>query len=299
MIDEKSTSDNGGAGMPRREFVKKTSLLAVGGAITEFPFVITARAEPDDPIRVGVIGCGGRGTGAALNILGAQTRVVYPRTGYHTEDALPNARIQVKNVKVVALADAFRDRLDHCREQLQKVGNTVAEEYCFTGFDGYKQVIEASDVVLIANAAKFHPFHAMAALRAGKHVFVEKPLCGDEAEIARLLNLIDRSGLAGAVGHVERFNPAVEAVRADSRQLAGCAVNAVDLPGDLIHGVRDGIEVAGAGITGIDCQPSNFRVDQAAKQIALLIAQVQGYQLGVVPGLLGGSIESTKGNERC
>jgi len=51
----------------------------------------------------------------------------------------------------------------------------VDDAHCFTGFDGYKHVIEASDVVLIANAAKFHPFHAMAAIRAGKHVFVEKP----------------------------------------------------------------------------------------------------------------------------
>ncbi len=51
----------------------------------------------------------------------------------------------------------------------------VPDDRCFTGFDGYRRVIEASDVVCIANAAKFHPFHAMAAIQAGKHVFVEKP----------------------------------------------------------------------------------------------------------------------------
>ncbi len=132
MAERKSTSDGAGS-MPRREFVKKTSLLAVGGAVTQFPYVVTGHAEPDDPIRVGVIGCGGRGTGAALNILGAQTRVVYPRTGYHTENALPNARVQVENVKVTALADLFRDRLDHCRTQLAAVGNPVAEDHCFSG----------------------------------------------------------------------------------------------------------------------------------------------------------------------
>jgi len=132
----------GGCGsMPRREFVKKTSLLAVGGAVTQFPYVVTGHAEPDDPIRVGVIGCGGRGTGAALNILGAQTRVVYPRTGYHTENALPNARIQVQNVKVTALADLFRDRLDQCRAQLTAVGTpspktTASRVRCVQEADG-------------------------------------------------------------------------------------------------------------------------------------------------------------------
>ena len=191
MVNEKST---------RREFVKKTSLLAVGGAVAEFPFVITARAQPDDPIRVGVVGCGGRGTGAALDILGAQTRVVYPRTGYHTEDALPNASIQVKNVKVVALADMFRDRLDHCRAQLAKVGNSVAEEYCFTGFDAYKKLTALPDVnyVILATPPHFRPATLRAAIEAGKHVFAEKPLAVDgpgvrsileSAEIARKKSL--------------------------------------------------------------------------------------------------------------
>ena len=51
----------------------------------------------------------------------------------------------------------------------------MEDSQCFTGFDGYKHVIEASDMVCIANAAKFHPWHAISAIRAGKHVFVEKP----------------------------------------------------------------------------------------------------------------------------
>ncbi len=81
---------------------------------------------------------------------------------------------------------------------------------CFPGFDGYKHVIESSDVVLIANAAKFHPMHAMAALQAGKHVFVEKPHAIDPAgikmvraasELAKQKNLCLLSGLQS------RFHP--------------------------------------------------------------------------------------------
>ena len=80
--------------------------------------------------------------------------------------------------RLVAMCDIFQDRIENKLESLKAAkGAQVAvdEAHRFTGFDGYQHVIEASDVVLIANAAKFHPFHAMAAIRAGKHVFVEKP----------------------------------------------------------------------------------------------------------------------------
>ena len=77
------------------------------------------------------------------------------------------------------MCDIFRDRVEDKLRGTAKQAKgdqvTVDDATCFTGFDGYKHVIEASDVVLIANAAKFHPFHAMAAIQAGKHVFVEKP----------------------------------------------------------------------------------------------------------------------------
>ena len=80
------------------------------------------------------------------------------------------------------MCDIFMDRVKGAREairELTKAGKAdqvqVPDDQCFAGFDGYKQVIEASDVVCIANAAKFHPLHALAAIQAGKHVFVEKP----------------------------------------------------------------------------------------------------------------------------
>jgi predicted dehydrogenase len=83
-----------------------------------------------------------------------------------------------KGARLVAMCDIFRDRIDAKREAIkaQKADQVdVNDDHCFTGFEGYKRVIEACDVVLIANAAKFHPLHAISAIRAGKHVFVEKP----------------------------------------------------------------------------------------------------------------------------
>jgi len=79
---------------------------------------------------------------------------------------------------LVAMCDIFPDRIkaqrDICREK-KPDQTAVNDDHCFAGFDGYKKVIESSDVVLIANAAKFHPHHTMAAIQAGKHVFTEKP----------------------------------------------------------------------------------------------------------------------------
>jgi predicted dehydrogenase len=118
-----------------------------------------------------MIGCGGRNSGAAAQALTAD----------------PGARL-------VAMCDIFKDRVLAKREEIktQKAAQVeVPEDHCFTGFDGYKQVIEASDVVLIANAAKFHPLHSMAAIAAGKHVFVEKPHGIDPAGIKLMQKACD------------------------------------------------------------------------------------------------------------
>jgi len=166
----------------RRQFVKCSSIAAAGASvIAQFPFVISSHATPDDPIRVGVVGCGGRGTGAALNVLQAATRVVYPKTGFHTEDAAFNARVMAKNVKVVALADLFPDRLERCRTQLGKVEMNVQEDHRFIGFDAYKKLVQLPDVnyVILAAPPAFRPIHLRAAIEAGKHVFMEKPVAVD------------------------------------------------------------------------------------------------------------------------
>ena len=151
----------------RREFVKKSAMaLAGGAAVSGFPSIITAHAAPDEPIRIGVIGCGGRGTGAALNALRAATKVIYPPKGYHTEDATSSSRAQAQNVKIIALADLFKDRLESCRAQLTKVGMPIAEDHCFVGFDAYKGLLAIPDVnyVILGTPSYFHPPHLRAAV---------------------------------------------------------------------------------------------------------------------------------------
>ena len=166
------------ASLSRRHFLKHSSLALAGAAATaQFPFVTTSHAAPDDPIRIGIIGCGGRGTGAALNALGAATKVIYPNAGYHTEDVSKDATVTTKGVQVVALADLFKDRLARCRENLQALQINIPDDHCFTGFDAYKQLLALPDVnyVILATPPHFRPVHLKAAIEAGKHAFIEKP----------------------------------------------------------------------------------------------------------------------------
>jgi predicted dehydrogenase len=161
----------------RRDFLKTSSLgwLAAAGNV---------HAAGGDTIRVGMIGAGGRCTEAATNAMRAD-----------------------KGVRLAAMADLLLDRVHEKRTALKlKFPEQVAvdDDHCFSGFDAYKKVIESVDVVLIANAAKFHPLHMTAALEAGRHVFVEKPHGIDPAgihaveaacELARRRNLSVLSGL--------------------------------------------------------------------------------------------------------
>src|SRR5260370_11758354 len=133
----------------RRSFLKASTAIASATALGTLDVSRSAHAAGSDTFKVGMIGCGGRNSGAAVQALTAD----------------PGARL-------VAMCDIFRDRVEGKREEIRKAKGeqvTVDESHCFTGFEGYKHVIEASDVVLIANAAKFHPLHAMSAIEAGKH----------------------------------------------------------------------------------------------------------------------------------
>jgi len=168
----------------RRKFLKSTAALAGGALASKLTTGEVAYAGGSNIIRVGMIGCGGRNTGAAVQALSAD----------------PGARL-------VAMCDIFMDRVKGKRQILKdqkKDQVTVDDDHCFAGFDSYKHVIEASDVVVIANAAKFHPLHAMTAIKAGKHVFVEKPhgidpaglkLMQQAAELAKQKKLCLVSGL--------------------------------------------------------------------------------------------------------
>jgi len=174
----------------RRKFIKKSGIgLATTAVAFNAPYVITAHAAPDDPIKIGLVGCGGRGTGAALDAVNAATNVIYPDSGYHTEDAKEGALATAKNVEILALADVFEDRLNGCKQQLKKVGIEVPEENCFVGFDAYKKVIDISDInyVILATPPHFRPIQLRAAVDAGKNVFMEKPVAVDAAGVRSVI----------------------------------------------------------------------------------------------------------------
>jgi len=174
----------------RRSFLKRSSLAAAGAAaVGQFPFVVASHAAPDDPIRIGVIGCGGRGGGAALDALGAAADVVYPQAGYHTETVKAGAAVKNKHVSVVALADAFPDRLATCRQNLSKLGVNVPNEHCFVGFDAYQKLLAVPDVnyVILATPPHFRPAQLKAAIEAGKHCFIEKPCAVDSPGVRMVM----------------------------------------------------------------------------------------------------------------
>jgi predicted dehydrogenase len=157
----------------RRDFVKN-SAIATGGLMA-MPFLSNAGyfTSMDNTIKVALIGCGGRGTGAAMQAL-----------------------LTKQNVKLVAMADAFRDRLDDCFNALTdensdegnvKAKITVTEETKFVGFDAYKKAIPLADVVILATPPGFRPIHFAEAIKQGKHVFMEKPVATDPAGVQKVL----------------------------------------------------------------------------------------------------------------
>lgn len=116
------------------------------------------QAPDGKEIKAGLIGCGGRGTGAAINFL----------------DAGPN-------LKIHALGDVFQDRIDGCNNKLKEEKQvTVPKENCFVGFDAFEKVIDSGvDVIILATPPHFRPEHFVAAIEARKNVFMEKPVAVD------------------------------------------------------------------------------------------------------------------------
>lgn len=163
----------------RRKFVQQTSLLA--GGLFAAPFLSNANffSGAAGTIKVALIGCGGRGTGAAVQALSTK-----------------------QNVQLVAMADAFNDRIDSCYKaiagSLSEAGITdakskfdVPDERKFTGFDAYEKAIPLADVVILATPPGFRPIHFEAAVRHGKHVFMEKPVAVDPAGIKKVLDVAE------------------------------------------------------------------------------------------------------------
>ncbi|MFO0961145.1 MAG: Gfo/Idh/MocA family oxidoreductase [Isosphaeraceae bacterium] len=168
------------------EFLKQGT-MGLGLAGMAVPLVHAGGGEAE--IVIGVIGCGGRGTGAAFDALGAATKVIYPAEGYHTEDVADGARVEHKNIRVAALADLFPDRLARCRGELAKIGVKLDNDRCFHGFDAYEKVLAIPEInyVILATPPHFRPAHLEAAIRAGKNAFVEKPVAVDAPGVRRVL----------------------------------------------------------------------------------------------------------------
>jgi len=181
----RSTCYGEGRNLSRRDFIKTSaavSLAALGpGASRIF-------AAGSDRLRIGLIGCGGRGEGAVKDCIKAAS-----------------------GVELVAMGDLFKDRMDKTLEALAKDypnNIKVTKEIFFVGFDAYQKVIASDiDIVILAAPPHFRPMHLKAAIEAGKHVFMEKPVAVDPAGIRSVLassELAEKKGLAIVAGTQRR-----------------------------------------------------------------------------------------------
>jgi myo-inositol 2-dehydrogenase / D-chiro-inositol 1-dehydrogenase len=151
----------------RRSFLQTTSAAAASALVAGLSIERAAHAQGSDELKIALIGCGGRGSGAADQALSTEGKT-----------------------KLVAMADAFRDRLDGSLENLKRQHADkidVTEENKFVGFDAYKHAIEKADVVILATPPGFRPIHFEEAVRQGKHIFMEKPVATDAAGVRKVL----------------------------------------------------------------------------------------------------------------
>ncbi|MCO6459561.1 MAG: Gfo/Idh/MocA family oxidoreductase [Pirellulaceae bacterium] len=160
-----------GSKATRRAFLQQSSAAMVGGSLAatlaggQF-----AHAAGNDTLKIALVGCGGRGTGAAVNALNAD-----------------------ENVRLTVMADAFADQLNKSRQALAaQFPNSdklaVNDDQAFVGFDAYQKVMQTDvDVVLLCTPPHFRPAHLQAAIDAGKHVFCEKPVAVDPAGVRQVL----------------------------------------------------------------------------------------------------------------
>jgi len=154
-------------GASRRDFLKSSTAIAAAAAVTHLASAPSVHAAGSDVIKVGLVGCGGRGTGAAEQSINSSS-----------------------NVKLHAMGDLFRDHLNDCREKLGKFGGKVdvPDERCYVGFDAYQKVIDSGvDLVILATPPGFRPAMIKATIAAGKHLFCEKPVAVDGPGIRTVL----------------------------------------------------------------------------------------------------------------
>ena len=188
--------------VPRRSFIATTALAGAAVPALGFPNIVAAQNLGSKTIKIGLIGCGGRGTGAATQALNADPNVV-----------------------LTAVADAFSSKVEGSLKRLNKFGkrSAVPKSHQFSGLDAYQQLLATDvDVVLLAAPPGFRPQHLEAAIKAGKHVFAEKPMAVDMAGVKSVMastQLAKQKNLTIQHGFCWRFAPTTRA--AYKRVLAG------------------------------------------------------------------------------
>ena len=197
------------ADISRRRFIESVAAVGAAASAGAMTAELGAQAPPSTSaqpkstpkapdgrvLKAGLIGCGGRGRGAAQNFL----------------DAGPNLQIS-------ALADVFPDRVNAAREMLNgQRGQQIPEARCFTGFDAYQKLLDSGvDLVLHATPPHFRPMHMAAAIDARKHLFMEKPVAVDVPGVKAVMQTAERAaslGLAVVTGTQLRRDLARQAVR--------------------------------------------------------------------------------------
>ncbi|MCK5208723.1 MAG: Gfo/Idh/MocA family oxidoreductase [Cyclobacteriaceae bacterium] len=161
----------------RRNFMKGTALATGGVMMAGLPVGASAFVNPKaKKLKLALVGCGGRGTGATVQALTADP-----------------------DVKLIAMCDAFKDRIDNSLNSImnsehlaedRKKNVKIKEKNKYVGFDGYKEAIKNADVVILATPPGFRPYHLEECINQGKHVFCEKPLATDSVGIRKCLDLV-------------------------------------------------------------------------------------------------------------
>lgn len=163
---------------PRRTFLKQSAAIAGATVLATQAGIPAVHAAGDDTLKVGLVGCGGRGMGAAVNATRDQNRSV-----------------------LTAMAELFPDRLEAAKARLQKaLGDKyqVEDEKCFCGFDGYQKLLETDvDVVLLCTPPHFRPEHLAACVAANKHIFCEKPVAVDATGVRSVLETCKEASAKG------------------------------------------------------------------------------------------------------
>ena len=172
----------------RRNFLHTTAAAAGGVLVSPHVLASNPHVNVDSTIKIALIGCGGRGSGAANEAL-------------NTGD----------DVRLVAMVDAFQEKLDASYKNLVKIHGAkvdVKDEHKFIGLDGYKEAISLADIVFLATPPGFRPIHFEEAVKQGKHVFMEKPVATDAPGVRKVMEqakIAKEKNLKVVVGHHLRF----------------------------------------------------------------------------------------------